>query len=88
MGKACKSNKQSRTTNKSNNEGNDDASTSKDDQKENNLSFTLGSDIKGKPRKQQLKKVHKLNTRKAFNKSQSDKEERAYLDNGCDSFGL
>ena len=44
--------------------------------------------MKYKPLRQQLKKVFKLDTRKAFNNSQSDQEERAYLDSGSDTFGV
>ena len=60
----------------------------KDDQKEKDATFTLVIDMKGKPHKQQLKKVCKSNTYKAFNKNQSDQEERTYLDNGSDTFGI
>ena len=72
LGKSRKSNKQSEKKNKSDDEGNDDASTWKDYQKYKKVTFTIGSAMKVKPRKQQLKKVSKLDTRKAFNKSRSD----------------
>ena len=65
-GKSRKSNKQSRTTNKSGNEGNDDALTLNNYQKEKKLNFTLTSAMKGKPHNQQLKKVCKLDTCKAL----------------------
>ena len=44
--------------------------------------------MKGKPCKQQLKKVCKLDTCKAFNKSEYDQEESFYLDNRSDTFGV